>query len=358
MNINPQDLTTRYPEAAIEADPAVPMVHIVRDFNATPSQLMRAHTEAELFARWVGPSSLTTTIDQWDCRTLGSYRYVSRRGEEEHAFRGTFPSVTENRIVQTFAWEGMPDEIALETLTFIDLGDGRTRLHAQSLCDSFEARDGMLRSGMDTGIHEGYAKLDDLLGQISADDTPPTTPAERHRSFATRFGAVVDGVEDWDAPTPVREWRARDVVRHLVEWFPGFLAMGSHHRLPEVTSVDEDPSAAWSQHSAAVQALLDDAETATSIFRSQMFPDQPLEDVIDRFYSADVFMHTWDLAVATSQDARLSPAFCGELLDGMVPMEQVIRQSGQYGDAVEVPADADVQTRLLGFIGRDPGWRP
>jgi uncharacterized protein YndB with AHSA1/START domain len=155
----------RYAEAAIEADPTVPAVHIWRDFAATPEQLMRAHTDPELFARWIGPSSLTTRIDHWDCRTLGSYRYVAERDGEEYAFRGTFPDVGENRIVQTFVWEGMPEAIALETVTFEDLGDGRTRLHAFSLCDSFEGRDGMLSSGMEVGIHEGYAKLDALLAE-------------------------------------------------------------------------------------------------------------------------------------------------------------------------------------------------
>jgi len=69
-----------------------------------------------------------------------------------------------------------------------------------------------------------------------------------------------------------------------------------------------------------------------------------------------VFMHTWDLARATGQDDRLDPDFCAELLGGMEQMEQVIRSSGQYGPRVEVPPDADTQTRLLGFIGRDPFW--
>ncbi len=162
-----QSPATRYPEAAVLADEHVPAVHIWRDFTATPAQLMRAHTDAELFVRWIGPDSLTTDIDQWDCRTLGAYRYVARRGEEEYAFRGTFPFVGDDKIVQTFTWEGMPEAIALETMTVEDLGDGRTRLHAFSLCDSFEGRDQMLASGMETGIHEGYAKLDRMLAQGS-----------------------------------------------------------------------------------------------------------------------------------------------------------------------------------------------
>lgn len=162
------DATTRYSEAAIEADPKVPAVHITRDFAATPEQLIRAHTDPELFVRWVGPDSTTTRIDKWDARTLGHYRYVSELNGEEYAFRGTFPEISQHRIVQTFTFEGMPEAIALETMTFEDLGDGHTRLHAFSLCDSFEGRDGMLASGMEVGIHDGYAKLDRLLAEGGA----------------------------------------------------------------------------------------------------------------------------------------------------------------------------------------------
>lgn len=159
--------TTRYPEAAIEADATVPAIHIWRDFAATPAQVMRAHTDPNLFVQWIGPDAVRARIDHWDCRTLGSYRYLCEHDGVEHAFRGTFPEVSENRIVQTFCYEPMAESIALETMTLTDLGDGRTRLHGFSLCDSFEARDGMLSSGMDTGVHEGYAKLDRLLGTHS-----------------------------------------------------------------------------------------------------------------------------------------------------------------------------------------------
>jgi uncharacterized protein YndB with AHSA1/START domain len=157
------DTSTSYEQAVIEADPNVPIVHITRDFHATPAQLLRAHTDPELFVRWIGPDSTTTRIDHMDVRTLGSYRYVNVHEGQEYAFRGTFPEVSENRIVQTFCFEEMPEAIALETMWFEDLGDGRTRLHSQSLCDSFEGRDGMLASGMEVGVHEGYAKLDRLL---------------------------------------------------------------------------------------------------------------------------------------------------------------------------------------------------
>ena len=158
-------MTTTIDEARIEADEKIPAIHLTRDFRATPAQLFRAHTDPELFARWIGPNGMDTEIVRWDARDGGEWRYVARRDGEEYAFRGCFHTVREDRLVQTFTFEGFPDGVALETLTFEDLGNGYTRLHATSLADSFEARDGMLASGMEVGVDDGYAKLDGLLEQ-------------------------------------------------------------------------------------------------------------------------------------------------------------------------------------------------
>ncbi|MEV4348482.1 SRPBCC family protein [Actinoplanes sp. NPDC049596] len=152
-------------EARIEADKNLPIIRITRDFTATPEQLLRAHTDPELFAQWVGPDSTTARIERWDAQTGGAWRYVAVHGTDEFGFHGSFHEVSPGRIVQTFTFEGQPDGVALETLTFEDLGDGRTRLHAQSLVDSFEGRDAWLQSGMETGVNEGYAKLDTLLAK-------------------------------------------------------------------------------------------------------------------------------------------------------------------------------------------------
>ncbi|MDH2428769.1 TIGR03086 family metal-binding protein [Sphaerisporangium sp. TRM90804] len=181
-------------------------------------------------------------------------------------------------------------------------------------------------------------------------------PAERHRQIAGLFTDRVLGAPDWDAPAPVAGWTARDVVRHLTEWFPSFLASGAGIDLPRGPSVDENPVAAWRIHSDAVQALLDDPETAHRKLSNRHIGLVPLDTGIDRFYTADVFMHTWDLSRATGQDDRLDPDFCVHLLAEMEPLEQAIRSSGQYGPRVEVPDDAGPQTRMLGFIGRDPFW--
>jgi uncharacterized protein YndB with AHSA1/START domain len=148
---------------SIEADPTLPIIRITREFAATPEQLFRAHTDPALYARWVGPNGSDTRVDYWDARTGGSWRFVSTLGGVEYAFRGCFHEVRPDRIVQTFTYEGEPDGVALETLWFDDLGDGRTRLRVQSLVDSIEGRDAWLASGMDNGVNEGYAKLEAMI---------------------------------------------------------------------------------------------------------------------------------------------------------------------------------------------------
>jgi uncharacterized protein YndB with AHSA1/START domain len=156
--------TTARHETEIELDQKVPLVRITREFDAPREKVFRAHVDPELVVRWLGPRGLTTSIDSWDCRTGGSYRYVQRRDDEEYGFRGTFHEIrADELVVQTFTFEGMPDGVALEKITFEDLGNGRTRLVATSLIDSFEDRDAFVASGMEVGVIEGYERLDEIL---------------------------------------------------------------------------------------------------------------------------------------------------------------------------------------------------
>lgn len=151
-------------ETHIDADPDVPLVRITREFDASPEQVFRAHTDPELIVQWLGPRDLTMSIDHYDCRTGGSYRYVHTSEGEEYGFNGCFHEVRPpGLIVQTFSFEGFPDSVALERLLLEDIGNGRTRLTATSLVDSFEGRDAFLASGMETGVREGYERLDELL---------------------------------------------------------------------------------------------------------------------------------------------------------------------------------------------------
>ncbi|GAA1540864.1 maleylpyruvate isomerase family mycothiol-dependent enzyme [Dactylosporangium maewongense] len=182
------------------------------------------------------------------------------------------------------------------------------------------------------------------------------TAAEEHRSIAGTFTDRVRGVPagGWDRPAPCEGWVARDVVGHLVEWLPGFLRAGAGIDLPKGPPVAEDPVAAWQVHTDAVQALLDDPSSADRMLSNPHIGELPVATAISQFYTSDVFLHTWDLARATGQDERLDPQRCAVMLEGMLPMDEVLRSSGHYGARVEVPADADAQTRLLAFIGRDP----
>ena len=157
---------SRY-QVTIEADPKLPIIRITRDFDATPAELMRAHTDPALFARWVGPNGSDIRILDWDATTGGRWRFVGGLDGEEYAFHGCFHEVRPSElIVQTFTWEGMPDGVSLEKLVLEDLGDGRTRLIATSLVDSFEERDAFVSSGMEEGIKEGYERLDEVLAEV------------------------------------------------------------------------------------------------------------------------------------------------------------------------------------------------
>ncbi|HEX3394969.1 MAG TPA: TIGR03086 family metal-binding protein [Acidimicrobiales bacterium] len=183
-----------------------------------------------------------------------------------------------------------------------------------------------------------------------------SSPADEHRHIAAAFTATVEGVppEAWDRPAPVEGWVARDVVRHLVEWFPAFLDGGAGIALPTGPSVDDDPVGAWRTQTVAVQALLDDPETAGREHDLPHIGRMTLGQATDMIYTSDVFLHRWDLARATGQDEMLDPDKCAAMLQGMLPMDDLLRQSGQYGPRVKVPDDADVQTKLLAFIGRTP----
>jgi uncharacterized protein YndB with AHSA1/START domain len=155
-------------ETRIVADPALPTIRITREFDAPVEKVFRAHTDPELLAQWLGPRSVTMRIDHFDCRTGGSWRYSENSEQRENNFFGSFHEVrADERIVQTFTWDGYPDGVSLETMTFEDLGGGRSRLVALSVVESLEIRDLIISSGMESGVVEGYEQLDDTLGRMA-----------------------------------------------------------------------------------------------------------------------------------------------------------------------------------------------
>jgi uncharacterized protein (TIGR03086 family) len=183
-----------------------------------------------------------------------------------------------------------------------------------------------------------------------------STPAERHACDAARFTELVESASagDWARPSPVPQWTALDVVKHLVEWPRGFLR-GAGIMLPGL-DVGTDPVAAWKQHVSDIQAVLEDP--AGRVLSNPHTGDKPVDEAIDQFYTPDVWMHSWDLAKALGREPDLGEERCSVTLAGMQPLEQLLRDSGQFGPAVPVPDDASPQDKLVAFIGRDPAWRP
>lgn len=184
-------------------------------------------------------------------------------------------------------------------------------------------------------------------------------PAERYRVIAERFTTVTHGVTDWDAPTPVAEWRARDVVDHLVTWLPALIHGGSDHRFEAGPSAQEDPVGAWEHLDTQVRALFVDPVAAQCLHSGpHTGQDKPVPEVIDQVFTGDVFFHTWDLARSSGQDDALDAGLVHGAYTGMSAMEDVLRPSGQFGQQQPVPADATEQEKLFAFLGRDPRWAP
>jgi uncharacterized protein (TIGR03086 family) len=142
-------------------------------------------------------------------------------------------------------------------------------------------------------------------------------------------------------------------VRHMVEWMPGLLASVGVD-LPPGPSVDDDPAGAWTHLADSLQALLDDPATAQQEITHEHLGTVTVEHVIGMIMFGDVVVHTWDLARATGLDETLDATIVSEMLVGMQPMDEMLRESGQYGPKVEVADDADDQTKLIAFTGRNP----
>ena len=158
-------MTTTTNPVTITAPEGLPFIDIEREFDAPVSAVFNAHRDPELVKQWLGPNGYEMTIERWDFVPQGGYRYLHTNPEgESFAFNGVFHSVRENEFaIQTFEFEGYPDVVAIETMTFEDLGGGRTKLRTHSVYPTVEARDGMVASGMERGVREGFERLDAIL---------------------------------------------------------------------------------------------------------------------------------------------------------------------------------------------------
>jgi uncharacterized protein YndB with AHSA1/START domain len=143
----------------------VPFIDFTRDFDAPVEAVFRAHRDPTLVAQWLGPNGYEMTVEEYDFRTGGRYRYLHHDPKGgDYWFNGVFHVVRENEFaIQTFEFEGFPDVVSIESLRFEDLGDGRTRLSGHAVYPTQEARDGMVESGMETGMSQGYERLESII---------------------------------------------------------------------------------------------------------------------------------------------------------------------------------------------------
>lgn len=153
----------------IIAEPGTLQIETLREFNAPRELLFRAYTEPDLLVQWLGPRGLTMDIDYYDLRDGGAWRFIHRDADgNEYGFRGVFhgaPSL-DNGAVRTFEFEGMPGHVSLETLTFEERGS-KTLVRTNSVFQSVADRDGMVQSGMESGVNEGYERLDELIASLA-----------------------------------------------------------------------------------------------------------------------------------------------------------------------------------------------
>lgn len=149
----------------VTAPEGLPFVDFEREFDAPVEAVFRAHKEPDLIKQWLGPRGYEMDIDHYDFVSQGGYRYVHRTPDgQEYGFHGVFHVVRDNEFaIQTFEFEGVPDVVSIESITFEDLGNGRSRLRGHAVYPSLEARDGMVASGMESGMREGYEQLDEVV---------------------------------------------------------------------------------------------------------------------------------------------------------------------------------------------------
>jgi uncharacterized protein YndB with AHSA1/START domain len=153
----------------ISAPPGLPFIDMEREFDAPRDLVFRAYTDPDLLARWLGPRRLTMRVDRWDVRDGGAWRYVHREADgTEYGFHGVFHGAqTPDGMLQTFEFEGAPGHVSLESLA-MEERDGRTTIRMHSVFQSVEDRDAMLESGMETGVNEGFERLEALLAGLAA----------------------------------------------------------------------------------------------------------------------------------------------------------------------------------------------
>ncbi|MFD1001978.1 SRPBCC family protein [Ohtaekwangia kribbensis] len=160
--------TTTKNQLKVVAEPGKQELFIYREFDAPREDVFKAFTDPKLVTQWLGPHGLKMEIEKYDIRTGGSYRYTHADANGKYVFNGAVHEVhAPERIIQTFEFEGLPERghVSLDIALFEALPGNRTRVTMQSVFRSVTDRDGMVQSGMERGVREGFERLDALLDQ-------------------------------------------------------------------------------------------------------------------------------------------------------------------------------------------------
>ena len=156
-------------KTSITVEPGKQELFITREFDAPRDLVYKAHIDPDLYVQWLGPRGLTTTLETFEPVSGGRWRFTQKDQDgNEYGFHGVFHTMTEELMIQTFEFEGLPESghVVLDTMKFEELPGGRTRATIQSVYQSVADRDGMVESGMERGVNEGYERLDELLANM------------------------------------------------------------------------------------------------------------------------------------------------------------------------------------------------
>ncbi|MFN8434039.1 MAG: SRPBCC family protein [Anaerolineales bacterium] len=154
-------------KTTVKAEPGKQELYIIREFDAPRELVFRAHTDPALFVKWIGPHGYEMILKEFEPVNGGRYRYIHKDPQgNEYGFHGCFHEISMERLTQTFEFEGYAGHVSLETATLEELPGNRTRVTIHSVYQSVVDRDGMVQNGMETGVREGYERLDDTLKEI------------------------------------------------------------------------------------------------------------------------------------------------------------------------------------------------
>jgi uncharacterized protein YndB with AHSA1/START domain len=153
----------------VTAEPGKQEVTITREFDAPRELVFKAHIDPALYVKWLGPHGYEMILETFEPHSGGRYRYIHKdKDGNEYGFHGVFHTILEDLMIQTFEFEGLPEpgHVTLDTMRLESLPGNRTRITVQSVFQSVADRDGMVQSGMERGVREGYERLDEVLGTL------------------------------------------------------------------------------------------------------------------------------------------------------------------------------------------------